>query len=326
MRWAAIVLGLATGCFDPSVQPGAPCASNGACPGSLVCVDGYCERAGGADPDAPIDSAVVDAAPDADIDAMIDAMTTPADTDGDGVANMQDNCAAMANADQHDEDNDSIGDVCDNCPHVANANQANAMDNDSVGDVCDPNPTLGGDSIARFLPMHVVPPMVTTSGGWSIVGDAYVHGNNMDASLIVQGGPWTNTTIVISGAQLANIVPFVWIAATVGESAGGYYHCGYEDENDGAPDYHRGVWGYGLNFDWEFYDAYDHFNAARLMGPFTIQLHGNAMADEIDCTMTDTRGTVSTGTLPADSLAPGNAGIRSEGISYQVNYIVVFKR
>lgn len=56
--------------------------------------------------------------------------------DGDGIAEMLDNCPTTANAGQADADGDGIGDVCDNCPGTANANQADT-DGDGVGDVCD---------------------------------------------------------------------------------------------------------------------------------------------------------------------------------------------
>ncbi|MCA9525356.1 MAG: thrombospondin type 3 repeat-containing protein, partial [Myxococcales bacterium] len=36
-----------------------------------------------------------------------------ADRDGDGVANGEDNCPDVANADQLDADGDAIGDACD---------------------------------------------------------------------------------------------------------------------------------------------------------------------------------------------------------------------
>ncbi|NLE61683.1 MAG: hypothetical protein GX616_25290 [Planctomycetes bacterium] len=58
------------------------------------------------------------------------------DSDGDGVRNRLDNCAAVANADQADTDNDGFGDVCDNCPSVSNADQADA-DSDGTGDACE---------------------------------------------------------------------------------------------------------------------------------------------------------------------------------------------
>jgi Thrombospondin type 3 repeat len=59
-----------------------------------------------------------------------------ADSDGDGVRDICDNCPSVANKDQADDDNDGIGDVCDKCPHDA--------DNDADGDgLCadvDPDP------------------------------------------------------------------------------------------------------------------------------------------------------------------------------------------
>jgi Gametolysin peptidase M11/Thrombospondin type 3 repeat len=58
------------------------------------------------------------------------------DSDGDGVCNANDNCSAVANANQLDSDSDGRGDVCDNCPSVANANQAD-LDGDGVGNACD---------------------------------------------------------------------------------------------------------------------------------------------------------------------------------------------
>ncbi|MBL8000967.1 MAG: T9SS type A sorting domain-containing protein [Flavobacteriales bacterium] len=59
------------------------------------------------------------------------------DGDGDGVLDCDDNCAALANADQADGDGDGVGDPCDNCPFDANPLQED-VDGDGVGDVCDP--------------------------------------------------------------------------------------------------------------------------------------------------------------------------------------------
>ncbi|MCX6835175.1 MAG: thrombospondin type 3 repeat-containing protein, partial [candidate division Zixibacteria bacterium] len=87
------------------------------------------------------------------------------DSDGDGLADVCDNCPNLANADQLDRDYDGIGDVCDpclmdvnndidqdglcaqddNCPNVANADQADA-DHDGIGDVCDPCTDTDGDN------------------------------------------------------------------------------------------------------------------------------------------------------------------------------------
>lgn len=63
-----------------------------------------------------------------------------ADTDGDGLCDSEDNCAAISNANQADADGDHRGDVCDNCVSVSNQNQADA-DHDGIGDACDNCPS-----------------------------------------------------------------------------------------------------------------------------------------------------------------------------------------
>lgn len=81
------------------------------------------------------------------------------DQDGDGVVDAEDNCAAVANADQSDSDADGFGDLCDldqdgdfvedtsdNCPALANPLQAD-LDGDLIGDACDPD--VDGDDVAN---------------------------------------------------------------------------------------------------------------------------------------------------------------------------------
>ena len=58
------------------------------------------------------------------------APTTVADSDGDGVPDIDDNCPAVFNPDQSDVDGDGVGDLCDNCASTANPDQA---DNDFIG-------------------------------------------------------------------------------------------------------------------------------------------------------------------------------------------------
>jgi hypothetical protein len=71
-----------------------------------------------------------------------------ADSDGDGVADIRDNCVDVSNYDQLDQNVNGRGDACDdfdkdsiinsrdNCPDLPNGSQADE-DHDSKGDVCD---------------------------------------------------------------------------------------------------------------------------------------------------------------------------------------------
>lgn len=70
-----------------------------------------------------------------------DSVTIQIDTDGDGVADVADNCLTLSNANQADTDGDGDGDACDNCVSVANADQADG-DGDGDGDACDNCATL----------------------------------------------------------------------------------------------------------------------------------------------------------------------------------------
>jgi len=62
------------------------------------------------------------------------------DSDGDGLADLLDNCAGSSNQDQSDGDGDFVGDACDNCLTTQNFGQAN-NDPDDLGDACDNCPT-----------------------------------------------------------------------------------------------------------------------------------------------------------------------------------------
>jgi hypothetical protein len=67
-----------------------------------------------------------------------------ADTDGDGVGDLADNCPLVSNASQADADRDFAGDACDSCPADHDPDQADA-DGDGTGDACDPCTDTDGD-------------------------------------------------------------------------------------------------------------------------------------------------------------------------------------
>ena len=73
------------------------------------------------------------------------------DSDGDGIADVADNCPSVSNPDQRDDDQDGIGDTCDalidsdgdgiadaadNCPFISNPDQRDD-DQDGIGRACD---------------------------------------------------------------------------------------------------------------------------------------------------------------------------------------------
>lgn len=141
MRFEALAVVVAVGCYDPRPTAGVACTS--ACPGDQICVAGFCRDPGGPGDDAAIDSP--------DIDAPIDG-SPDVDTDGDGHFDNEDNCITLANANQHDEDADMLGDACDPCPHIA-IGGATDTDTDGVGDACDPAPTSAKQQWLVFDPL-----------------------------------------------------------------------------------------------------------------------------------------------------------------------------
>lgn len=63
-----------------------------------------------------------------------------ADDDHDGLLNTEDNCPFSENSQQENADGDAFGDVCDNCIDVASETQSD-IDSDLVGDACDNCPS-----------------------------------------------------------------------------------------------------------------------------------------------------------------------------------------
>jgi hypothetical protein len=112
-----------------------------------------------------------------DGNALSDA-ADPDDLDGDGVANVDDNCAMTANIEQHDEDGDAIGDACDNCPTAANPTQADTTElavqafEDGIGDACDFRPGISGDEVGALYTWARIEQAASWNGsGWVIESD-----------------------------------------------------------------------------------------------------------------------------------------------------------
>lgn len=175
-----------------------------------------------------------DAASDAPPDAALD-------TDGDGVADMDDNCPAAANADQADADKDAAGDACDSCPQLAddghdedrdgvadrcdscpidqNPDQANG-DGDGLGDRCDGNPSTF-DCIIRFDGFGSLHDWTPIRGTWIVEDDALVQTNpEVTQGLIVTDATYTNPRVQAHGTVVAFGSPAshnvgVWGAATL---------------------------------------------------------------------------------------------------------------
>jgi hypothetical protein len=122
----------------------------------------------------------------------IHATSSLHDADGDGIADLDDNCPLTPNPDQADEDNDGVGNACDSCPLIVNAGdaQTNDLDGDGLPDACDAHALDPRDCLILFdtftdpkafadhwrvLPMgrdpavHVEPDQVTIAPGMSSV-------------------------------------------------------------------------------------------------------------------------------------------------------------
>ena len=66
---------------------------------------------------------------------VTEPVNCPIDGDGDGSADVDDNCPLVANPQQEDADGDNVGDVCDNCLITPNTDQLD-IDENGVGDLC----------------------------------------------------------------------------------------------------------------------------------------------------------------------------------------------
>ena len=158
-----------------------------------VCLLCGCDRAFGLTERDPLD-----APPDAPPDAA-------GDTDGDTLLDVDDNCPALANLNQHDEDADTVGDVCDNCPHIANSSQDNT-DQDNLGEACDAS-TGTLDCLVRFDPFTGPNVPVASQGTWILEGGDTLAQNNLTApnAYVLVDLSSRNNPLVITRARVKQI-------------------------------------------------------------------------------------------------------------------------
>jgi hypothetical protein len=113
---------------DVSTPDGSSCNDGDQCTTGDTCQGGDCSGAF-TDDDGDGDANVCDNCPTV-------SNANQADTDGDGFGDPCDNCPTVTNVDQLDLDGDGFGNACDNCPVIANPDQHD-VDEDGIGDVCD---------------------------------------------------------------------------------------------------------------------------------------------------------------------------------------------
>ena len=176
LRAAVAAVLVLVGCYAPSGPSNVPCD-----PTAPACPDGESCRQVGAG------FACTDG------DGTGSGSNNPlTDTDQDGVFDLVDNCAGVANAGQADEDLDLRGDACDNCPPFFNLGQRDG-DGDGVGDDCDPLPNTAGEKLGLFEGFSGgIPSTWTRIGTWTAAAGAVVAQASAisPAALVV---PYTST-------------------------------------------------------------------------------------------------------------------------------------
>ncbi len=125
---------------------------------ALICLYGGCSTSG--PPNPPLIDTDQDEIANADDNCPFIANADQTDTDGDRLGDACDNCADALNSAQLDRDDDGVGDVCDNCPDTPNPDQRDS-DRDGTGDSCEP---MSGSISGQITPVTTMPLSVVRDG------------------------------------------------------------------------------------------------------------------------------------------------------------------
>ena len=137
------------------------------------------------------------------------------ESDGDGLRDVEDNCALAPNRDQWDADRDQRGDACDNCPAAPNPGQGDG-DADGSGNACDNCPAAANADQAD----------ADVDGAGDLCDNCAGAANPGQADADVDGaGDACDNCPALANADQGD---------TDGDAAGDA--CDPDDDNDGAPD------------------------------------------------------------------------------------------
>ncbi|HUS31501.1 MAG TPA: thrombospondin type 3 repeat-containing protein [Kofleriaceae bacterium] len=253
----------------------------------------------------------------------------PGDFDGDGVADLDDNCNTAANADQRDHDDDGRGDRCDVCPHLPDA--GGDSDGDGVGDACDPNPTTASDRIAFFDGFYQMPQWDNVQGpGMWQVNSGVLRQPKLEASQLVRDDdPDLGTVFVDARVQVNSMAMGPAARRSVGLVVGfgdakHYFFCGVAQTQLGS-EVQAGA---------EFTDFWGTAQYEYAPGAFASQVGGGWLTLQTSTSVSSWGGThidcmghrgqvTGTAQFEHDGTPTGDIGLRTNGIDASFDYVFV---
>ncbi len=267
------------------------------------------------------------------VDARPDAPPVD-DTDGDGVADPDDNCPALAN-DQKDHDGDGVGDPCDDCPHLADPTQPRLLDTDPVGDACDPRPYTGGDAIALFAPFDDPAELQgwkTGSGTevWNVANGALVQPSLTPGARLFYLDTEFDRVAVDVGVRIDVVPPralddldddgtrSIGVAMALVPDDDAYYLCNLRDNLAGSQTTQLRLTRLG-----EEIAELDQADLSLELAPGRAVFHGAQLPSSEQCTL-EYGGSTTASSLDGTLRDGGRIGLRTNGVSASFEYVVVY--